>query len=122
MFKKKKDFSSVELYIGKGTQFKGNLEVEGSAIIEGSVEGDMIVKGELVINKGGEIRSKDIKVGSLVCSGKIITETLIGDRCEFKSTSEFSGNIRCKILVVEEGAKIEGNISNMIDVHTQDKA
>ncbi len=122
MLKKKKDFSSVELYIGKGTRVKGNLEVEGSAVIEGSVEGNLNVKGELVIEKGGEIRSKDIKVGNLVCSGKVLTETLTGNRCEFKSSGEFSGNIKCKILVVEEGAKIEGNISNTVDVHTQDKA
>lgn len=121
MFGKKKDFSSTELYVGKGTVIKGDIVVEGSGAVEGVIEGNLNVKGELMIDKSGKIHSDEIKVGSLISMGEIITGVLVGERVEFRSTATFKGNLKCKILVVEEGAKLEGNISQLIDVQTQDK-
>jgi len=47
MFGKKKDFSSTELYLGKGARFFGNIFVEGSAVVEGEIEcEEMEIKGE----------------------------------------------------------------------------
>ncbi len=121
MFGKRKDFSSTELYVGKGTVIKGDLAVEGSGVVEGVIEGNLDVKGELIVEKDGKIHSQEIKVGSLVCMGEIITNILIGDRVEFRNTAVFKGDLRCKILVVEEGAKLEGSVSQLIDVQTQNK-
>ncbi|MEO0139169.1 MAG: polymer-forming cytoskeletal protein [candidate division WOR-3 bacterium] len=121
MFRKKRDFSSTELYVGKGTVIKGDISVEGSGVVEGVIEGNLDVKGELILGKNGKIRSQEIKVGSLLCMGEIITNIIIGERLEFQNTAIFKGDLRCKILVVEEGAKLEGNISQLIDVQTQNK-
>lgn len=121
MFRKKRDFSSTELYVGKRTVIKGDISVEGSGVVEGVIEGNLDVKGELILGKNGKIRSQEIKVGSLLCMGEIITNIIIGERLEFQNTAIFKGDLRCKILVVEEGAKLEGNISQLIDVQTQNK-
>ncbi len=106
MFGRKRDYSSVELFVGKGTVFRGNVYVEGSAVVMGKIEGNIDIK---------------VNAGSIVSSGRIITNTLSANRAEFKKTAEFSGNIRCKLIIVEEGAKIEGNISQILDVQTQNK-
>jgi len=55
MFGKKKDFSSTELYLGKGARFFGNIFVEGSAVVEGEIEcEEMEIKGEVFLGKSGK--------------------------------------------------------------------
>lgn len=109
--KKREDFSSVELFVGKDTKIVGNVSVSGSAIVEGEINGDLDVKGELIVEKDGKITSEVIKAGSFVCSGEVRTRELTAKRVEFRSHSRFSGNLRYKVLVVEEGATIVGNVS-----------
>ncbi len=121
MFGRKRDYSSVELFVGKGTVFRGNVYVEGSAVVMGKIEGNIDIKGDLVVENGGAVEAEEVNAGSIVSSGRIITNTLSANRAEFKKTAEFSGNIRCKLIIVEEGAKIEGNISQILDVQTQNK-
>lgn len=109
--KKKEDFSSVELFVGKGTELVGNITVEGSAIVEGRIKGDVEVKGELIVETDGKIESKIVRAGSVVCAGEIRTEELVAKRVEFKGTGKFTGNLKYKVLVVEEGATVSGNVS-----------
>ena len=109
--KKKEDFSSVELFVGKGTTITGEVSVSGSAIVEGEIRGNVEVKGELIVEKDGKITSETITAGSFVCSGEVRTERLAAGRVEFRKESRFSGELRYKVLIVEEGAEIEGKVS-----------
>ena len=121
MFGKKKNFKSTELYLGKEAKFFGNLFVEGSAIVEGEVEGERVeVKGELFVGKAGKIRAKNMEVGSVISQGEIVVEKISGERVELKAGAKFVGDVECKILVVEEGAKINGRIFQ--DVQAQNKS
>jgi len=109
--KKREDFSSVELFVGKDTRIAGNITVSGSAIVEGEINGNVEVKGELIVEKGGRITSEVIKAGSFVCAGEVRTRELTAKRVEFRGGTRFSGNLRYKVLIVEEGASIVGNVS-----------
>ena len=120
MFGKKKDFSSTELYLGKGARFFGNIFVEGSAVVEGEIEcEEMEIKGEVFLGKFGKIKAKNIKVGSLISQGEINTEKITGERVEFKAGAKFIGDVECKILEVEEGAKINGRISQELQAQNK---
>lgn len=120
--KKKEDFSSVELFVGRGTVITGKVSVSGSAIVEGEINGDVEVKGELIVEKDGKITSETITAGSFVSSGEVRTRELIAGRVEFRKEARFSGNLRYRVLVVEEGASIVGNVSlEESDVQAQGK-
>ncbi len=120
--KKREDFSSVELFVGKDSKITGNVTVSGSAIVEGEISGDVDVKGELIVEKNGKITSEVIKAGSFVCAGEVRTRELSAKRVEFRGSARFSGNLRYKVLIVEEGASIVGNVSlEEADVPAQGK-
>ncbi len=117
---KKRNYGNTELYLGKGTKFFGNLIVEGSAIVEGEIVGENLeLKGELILGKTGKIKVKSIRGLSIVSQGEIETERISCERAEFRTGAKFRGDVECKILVVEEGAKVNGRIFQ--DVQAPDK-
>jgi Protein of unknown function, DUF583. len=105
---------------GKGQGFLEIFLLTRSAVVEGEIEcEEMEIKGEVFLGKSGKIKARNIRVGSLISQGEINTEKITGERVEFKAGAKFIGDIECKILVVEEGAKINGRISQELQAQNK---
>ena len=94
--------------LSSGIKIEGNIFSEGNVRVDGKVKGDVTVNGNLTIgehsNLNGQIKAKNITIsgevnGTLHSSEKLILE----------AKSNVTGDISCKILVVEAGAKFNGN-------------
>ncbi|NPB04536.1 MAG: polymer-forming cytoskeletal protein [Thermotogae bacterium] len=121
MFGKKKklavpDLGPMELLLGENSKIVGDVEVKGSATIMGEIKGNLKVEGELTVGETGRVFSESVEALSLVCSGRIKTQILVVERAEFKGTAHFEGEIRYKVLVVEEGAVLQGKVINAVEV------
>jgi cytoskeletal protein CcmA (bactofilin family) len=111
MISKGKDNSNssrVDTLIGKETSFKGTLEAPGGAVrIDGYFEGELHIGGDLIIGETGNVIgifvAKNITVagevkGTLEARGKL----------ELTPTAKVEGETKMTILVVEDGAYLQG--------------
>ncbi|HOC09848.1 MAG TPA: polymer-forming cytoskeletal protein, partial [Bacillota bacterium] len=48
-------YDKVDTLIGKSASFNGNLEAEGTVRIEGTFEGEMNIKGDIVLGETGKV-------------------------------------------------------------------
>jgi cytoskeletal protein CcmA (bactofilin family) len=97
-------------YLYKGSRVTGNLVFQGSARIDGTVEGEIRCQGTLTIGEGAEIRAK-ISAQSVVIRGRVEGNVTAKDRLELLAPGRLYGNISTTRLVVSEGVVFDGDCS-----------
>jgi cytoskeletal protein CcmA (bactofilin family) len=94
--------------IGRGTTVQGKLTSSGSLHVDGSIVGDIIATDNVEIGVTGQVKGnvqgKIIKISGAV-DGKIESS----DTLTFSEKSVVRGDIRAAKLIIEEGAKFNGN-------------
>ncbi len=117
MLGKKEDTSKIDTIVGKGGFIKGDVEVSKSMMVEGKIEGNVKVKGQLILSKGAYIKG-DVQCDELVTDGTIEGKVKVKTRAEIQKHGKIIGEIHCRLLVVEEGGFINGLTNMMGEVDT----
>ncbi|MBU1700240.1 MAG: polymer-forming cytoskeletal protein [Candidatus Eisenbacteria bacterium] len=93
--------------IPQGITINGNMEGAGHLIINGTVRGNVNIKGRLEIgvqgSVDGDLRAEELLVvgavkGNIYCSSKLL----------LRSGCRVTGNLLCAGLIMEEGAWLKG--------------
>jgi cytoskeletal protein CcmA (bactofilin family) len=123
---KKPDFSKEQNKIAQGTVLTGEIESEGSFRIEGQLNGNLNVKGKVVIGETGKIS------GEVVCEnadiegvfeGKLVVKACLS----LKSKARISGEVTTDQLVVDAGAtfnatcQMSGSVKKLEDGRSESK-
>lgn len=93
--------------IGKGSTFKGNLQIRGGIRIDGIVEGTIETDGFVIIGTSGKAKA-DIKAKECLISGILEGNVTVSETLELDKTAWVTGDIVAKILTVTAGAMIVG--------------
>jgi cytoskeletal protein CcmA (bactofilin family) len=93
--------------IGKGTKFSGKINFKAPAKIEGEAEGE-ITGDEIVIGQGAVVTAR-ISASRITVAGSVSGEIIARERIELLATANIRCNITTPSLVLNEGAKFEGD-------------
>ncbi len=104
----KKKADEIKAYMGPDTVFNGSLSFEGTVRIDGKFEGEVVTDDTLIIGETGEL-SADVKVGTIICQGKIKGTIVAAHKVEMHASSCVVGNVKTPALYMELGAKLDGN-------------
>lgn len=107
--------SRVNSVIGKGTTFEGTIHTVETFRVEGTVKGNIISEGTLIIGNGGYvdgvIESVNIMVGGEI-HGKIHST----GRIEVNPSGRVFGDIVTKRLIVDDKAIFQGTCVMLDDL------
>lgn len=113
MFKNQKDdkvtqdFVNSNNIIGKGSTFNGNIDTYGNLRVEGRIIGNVRSKSKIAVGQSavidGNILAQVAELEGEVKGSVEVTDVLI-----LKPTCSISGDIIANKLVVEAGAKFDG--------------
>lgn len=98
----------VDTIIGKESSFKGNIEAPGGAVrIDGYFEGELHIGGDLIVGETGNV------VGTVVAKNIMVAGEVKGSleargKLELTPTAKVLGDTKMMILVVEDGAFLQG--------------
>ncbi len=93
--------------IGKGACVNGDFTAEASARIDGIVEGDVTISGDLIIGATGKVNG-DIEVQSAVIGGEVNGDVSAEKKVELTATAKVLGDIFTKAIVIDEHAVFQG--------------
>ncbi len=93
--------------ISEGTKVKGNMNSNSDIRIAGTIEGEALSKGKLIVTSTGNIKG-DVKSAEADIAGRLEGEVRVTNRLILRSSAVIDGNIYTKSLLVEEGAQING--------------
>ena len=97
-------------FLGEGTEYQGNITFEGTLRIDGGFTGQIESRGTLVVGEKACI-SGPIRVGRLICSGRISGEIEASTGMVLHRTAMIQGSITTPSLFLEEGGRIDGRVS-----------
>lgn len=107
MFTQKQSKFEGTTIIAEGVRVEGNFVGEGSMVIDGTVQGTITTSQDVNIGKTAQIEAS-IKAGSIVVAGHVKGNIIAKDRLELAPGSRVDGDVTTKILVVAEGAILNG--------------
>jgi cytoskeletal protein CcmA (bactofilin family) len=97
-------------HLYKGSRVTGQLSFQGSAKIDGSVDGEIRCQGTLTVGEGAEVKAK-IFGDTVVIRGKVEGNVAAKEKIELAVPARLHGNINTPRLVITEGVVFEGDCS-----------
>ncbi len=96
--------------IGKGSTFKGTLEINGGIRIDGEIEGSISADGFILVGTSGVARA-ELKAKECLVSGCVEGDIHVQDQLELEKNARVKGNIVARTLRIHAGAVLNGNCS-----------
>ncbi len=96
-----------------GTEITGDINSNGDIRIDGTLVGNIITKGKVVIGETGKVKG-EIKCKNSDVSGSIEGKIVVSQLLSLKVTANVNGDIQTNKLAIEPGSKFTGNC-NMSD-------
>lgn len=94
-------------FLGKGAQFKGIINFEGTIRIDGRLEGEIHTKGTLMVGEHAVIEG-DISADVVVSGGRINGNIVASEKVQLLSAGIVTGTIKTPLLSIEEGVHLYG--------------
>jgi cytoskeletal protein CcmA (bactofilin family) len=100
----------VTSVLGAGTSFNGRLSGSGGIRIEGAFEGEIELRGLLVIGESGRVTCELIQAAIVVIAG-VVKGNINAEKVEIRATGRVWGDVATAAFSTEEGAFLQGQIT-----------
>ncbi|MCP4726953.1 MAG: polymer-forming cytoskeletal protein [bacterium] len=107
---KMKEDGSLNTIVGRGSTISGNLDIQGSIRVDGTVKGEVKCSDLLTVGPGGRIEG-EVNVKHIVLGGTVSGNISGSEKVELQNKSVVEGDVTTKSLTVEAGAVFHGKCS-----------
>ncbi len=98
----------ITTILGKGSEFEGKLNFEGTLRIEGVFSGEIHSESVLVVGEGAKV-SAEVDVGTIVINGEVRGNVRAKTGVEIRHPGRLLGNVEAPSLTIEKGVIFEGS-------------
>ena len=117
MFKKNQPVPSIPIsptervtsVLGPGINWQGNLRGAGGVRIEGTFEGEISVRGLIVVGETGRVTCETLKANTVIVAGAV-RGNVVAEKLEIRSTGRVWGDVTVVAFATEEGAFLRGQV------------
>ena len=95
--------------LGAGIIWQGTLSGSGGVRIEGTFEGQIALKGLLVVGETGKVTCDTVRAANVIVAGAV-KGNISAQKVEIRSTGRVWGDIVTTAFATEEGAFLRGQI------------
>ena len=99
----------VTSVLGPGINWKGNLRGSGGIRIEGAFDGEITIRGLVVVGESGRVNCEHITANTVVVAGAV-HGNISTERLEIRSTGRIWGDVVTVSFSTEEGAFLRGQV------------
>ncbi len=97
--------------ITAGTRIRGRVNGTGDLTVRGDVEGELHLRGQLVIAEGGRVVS-DIDADGLRVSGELEGNVRVSGDVMIHAGAKVRGDLAGASVTLEEGADLDGRLDS----------
>jgi len=99
--------SNTKNILTNDVQVTGTLQFASELIFDGQLDGEIISEGVLTLGKNAHVKG-EVKTKSVTVHGTVEGNISVTERCELKSSSQLTGDLRATRIIIEEGATFVG--------------
>src|SRR5256885_7371087 len=99
--------SALNALLGRGSEFDGKLNFEGTVRIDGTFTGEIATNDMLIIGEGAKVTA-DITCGSVVINGDVTGNIKASEMVELHKPAKVKGDVATPSFMVEKGVMFDG--------------
>ena len=120
-----KPVERVTSVLGPGISWKGDLRGKGGVRIEGALEGEIAVRGLVIIGETGRVTCQALKAGTVIVAGSV-NGHIVAEKLEIRATGRVYGDVKVQSISTDEGAFLRGKVTmeervDLSDLPTDEK-
>ncbi len=93
--------------IGEESSFRGDIDVKGSARIDGNLEGTVVATESVIVGRDALIKA-DVQGKDVVVAGRVVGNLRAHERVELHAGARVDGDIETRTFIVDEGVVFNG--------------
>jgi cytoskeletal protein CcmA (bactofilin family) len=105
-----------EARIGSGARIRGRIHGEGNLVVEGHVEGDVAIRGDLAIAEGASVASETVEAQTVTIAGALEGDVEATGPVRISAGARVRGNLRGSAVSIEDGARFSGRLDCEFDL------
>ena len=102
--------STINTIVGKGSVVEGVYQIDGGIRIDGELKGELSASDTVIVGPSGDVNVDMLKAKSMVIGGRVTGKLEVLGHTRLQATSVFAGELRTRLLVVDEGAVFHGEL------------
>ncbi len=95
--------------LGAGVIWHGSINGSGGVRIEGAFEGEIALRGMLVVGETGRVTCQNVRANTVIVAGAV-RGNVTTQKLEIRSSGRVWGDVITTAFVTEEGAFLRGQI------------
>ena len=95
--------------LGPGVIWNGSISGAGGVRIEGAFDGDIALRGMIVVGETGRVTCPHVRASTVIVAGAI-RGNISTEKLEIRATGRVWGDVVTTAFVTEEGAFLRGQI------------
>jgi len=100
---------STPSLIAQHTRLVGDIETEGALLVNGSIQGNGRIRGEVAISKDASWQG-DLRAQRAVIAGTVIGDVTVDDKIEIGATARLRGRVTGRRIAIALGAQLDGEM------------
>ena len=113
------DKDGPQTIIGKTVTVKGEILGSEQLVVEGRVEGRIMIDTTVLIRESGLVKA-DVDANDINIAGGVVGNIAVKDKIEIVSGGYVLGDIRTPRLIINDGASVKGTIDMDVKTHSDD--
>ncbi len=95
--------------LGSGVVWHGSINGSGGVRIEGAFEGEIAMRGLLVVGETGRVTCQNVRANNVIVAGAV-RGNITTQKLEIRASGRVWGDVVTTAFVTEEGAFLRGQI------------
>ncbi len=109
----------VTTVLGPGINWNGDLRGKGGVRIEGALEGEISVRGMVIIGETGRVTCQTFVADTVIVAGSV-NGGIQAKKLEIRATGRVYGDVTTQSFSTEEGAFLRGKVTMQDEVALPD--
>jgi cytoskeletal protein CcmA (bactofilin family) len=105
-----------EARIGGGARVRGRVHGDGDLIIEGQLEGELAIHGDLTVAEGASVIGKTVEAHAVNISGTFEADLAATGPVRVATGARVRGNLRGTAVSIDDGARYSGRLDCEFDL------
>jgi cytoskeletal protein CcmA (bactofilin family) len=98
----------IGAFLDEDSEIEGKYTCNGTVMLEAKIHGEITSRDTLIIGAKGSVHAT-VRGVTVVVRGELVGRVTASERVELKAGARVTGDIEAPVIVVEEGAMLDGH-------------